>query len=49
MDVEYAEDYHWFEFNKENFTASAVERMKQEAIESERRLTTIIDPHIQAS
>lgn len=49
MDIEHAEDYKWFEFNHKNFTAEAIERLKQEAIESERRLNTIIDPHIKVA
>ena len=59
MDIEHAlfaeketsqtRDYRWFEFNPYNFTTDMTQRLKNEVREAERRLVTIIDPHIQAN
>lgn len=42
-------DYRWFTFNPANFSANAMEKMKDEISQSGRRLVTIIDPHINAN
>lgn len=58
MDIEHAlwaeeetsetRDYRWFTLNPHNYTESSLETLKDEMRSSERRLVTIIDPHIQA-
>jgi mannosyl-oligosaccharide alpha-1,3-glucosidase len=58
MDIEHAlwteketvetRDYRWFTFNPFNYSSNALSNLKEEIERSQRRLVTIIDPHINA-
>lgn len=48
MDIEYSNDYKYFEFNPKNFTEDGIVEMNKQVEEANRRLVVIVDPHIKA-
>mmetsp|Transcript_59715 Transcript_59715/g.82037 ORF Transcript_59715/g.82037 Transcript_59715/m.82037 type:complete len:222 (+) Transcript_59715:678-1343(+) len=48
MDIEYSNDYMYFEFNPKNFTEAGIVEMNKQVEEANRRLVVIVDPHIKA-
>jgi alpha 1,3-glucosidase len=52
MDIEWSDqnsqgDYNYFVYNPQNFTAPQIEQLNLEIEKSHRRITVIVDPHIQ--
>jgi alpha-glucosidase (family GH31 glycosyl hydrolase) len=52
MDIEWSDqnsqgDYNYFVYNPQNFTTPQIEQLNSEIEQSHRRITVIVDPHIQ--
>ena len=48
MDIDYAQDYKYFEFGPKKFLESEIEQMNKQVEESKRRFVVITDCHISA-